>query len=386
MASGNLAADIIHRIAVEPVTRSALAREFELAPSTISAKVNELTEAGLIVEGGAALSRGGRPGKLLTLRYQSGRLGVISMGSRHARVGVADMSRKILSIREVRIDVGQGVDATLETLWAALRQVAAEDGGQLLAVGLCLPGPVDVERGVVVSPSRMPGWHNQPVAEMARQKMGIPVNMDNDANLAALGEYLTRGDDAAANSITLIAGSGIGSGIMANGELFRGSSYAAGDITHTKVEAAGDRLCSCGNRGCLETIASGAAIVRDLAAVGTHVDDIHDVIQLVRDGHPAANGVVREAGRQLGLALSTVVNFFNPGDVYLTGTLSSASVYVAAVRSQLYERCLPMATSGLRVEAAMAGAHAGLIGAAEIALIELLSQPSLPAEFSDPPA
>ena len=386
MASGNLAADIIHRIAVEPVTRSALAREFELAPSTISAKVNELTEAGLIVEGGAALSRGGRPGKLLTLRYQSGRLGVISMGSRHARVGVADMSRKILSIREVRIDVGQGVDATLDTLWAALRQVAAEDGGQLLAVGLCLPGPVDVERGVVVSPSRMPGWHNQPVAEMARQKMGIPVNMDNDANLAALGEYLSRGDDAAANSITLIAGSGIGSGIMANGELFRGSSYAAGDITHTKVEAAGDRLCSCGNRGCLETIASGAAIVRDLAAVGTHVDDIHDVIQLVRDGHPAANGVVREAGRQLGLALSTVVNFFNPGDVYLTGTLSSASVYVAAVRSQLYERCLPMATSGLRVEAAMAGAHAGLIGAAEIALIELLSQPSLPAEFSDPPA
>lgn len=386
MASGNLAADIIHRIAVEPVTRSALAREFELAPSTISAKVNELTEAGLIVEGGAALSRGGRPGKLLTLRYQSGRLGVISMGSRHARVGVADMSRKILSIREVRIDVGQGVDATLDTLWAALRQVAAEDGGQLLAVGLCLPGPVDVERGVVVSPSRMPGWHNQPVAEMARQKMGIPVNMDNDANLAALGEYLTRGEDAAANSITLIAGSGIGSGIMANGELFRGSSYAAGDITHTKVEAAGDRLCSCGNRGCLETIASGAAIVRDLAAVGTHVDDIHDVIQLVRDGHPAANGVVREAGRQLGLALSTVVNFFNPGDVYLTGTLSSASVYVAAVRSQLYERCLPMATSGLRVEAAMAGAHAGLIGAAEIALIELLSQPSLPAEFSDPPA
>lgn len=386
MASGNLAADIIHRIAVEPVTRSALAREFELAPSTISAKVNELTEAGLIVEGGAALSRGGRPGKLLTLRYQSGRLGVISMGSRHARVGVADMSRKILSIREVRIDVGQGVDATLDTLWAALRQVAAEDGGQLLAVGLCLPGPVDVERGVVVSPSRMPGWHNQPVAEMARQKMGIPVNMDNDANLAALGEYLTRGDDAAANSITLIAGSGIGSGIMANGELFRGSSYAAGDITHTKVEAAGDRLCSCGNRGCLETIASGAAIVRDLAAVGTHADGIHDVIQLVRDGHPAANGVVREAGRQLGLALSTVVNFFNPGDVYLTGTLSSASVYVAAVRSQLYERCLPMATSGLRVEAAMAGAHAGLIGAAEIALIELLSQPSLPAEFSDPPA
>ena len=125
MASGNLAADIIHRIAVEPVTRSALAREFELAPSTISAKVNELTEAGLIVEGGAALSRGGRPGKLLTLRYQSGRLGVISMGSRHARVGVADMSRKILSIREVRIDVGQGVDATLDTLWAALRQVAA---------------------------------------------------------------------------------------------------------------------------------------------------------------------------------------------------------------------------------------------------------------------
>ncbi|MFJ6417726.1 ROK family protein [Paeniglutamicibacter sp. NPDC091659] len=382
MSTGDLAVDVLRRIAVEPVTRSALAKEMGLAPSTISAKINDLMEAGLVQEGGSAPSRGGRPGRLLSISYQTGRVAVISMGAKHARLGLSDLSRAILSTTSIAIDVTQGPEATVELLAAGIRSMLEADGGDLLSVGICLPGPVDAVRRVVVAPSRMPGWHNQDVGALLEKALGVPAITDNDANLAALGEYLSR-PDAAANSITVLAGTGVGTGIMVNGQLYRGSTYASGDITHTKVEAAADRMCSCGNRGCLETIASGAAIVRDLAKVGIEASDIFEVLDMVRDGDPTANGVVREAGRQLGLALSTVVNFFNPGDVYLAGALSGASVYVAAVRSQLYERCLPLATSGLRVEAAHSGSEAGLVGAAELAIIHLLNQPTLPARFSE---
>lgn len=383
MSTGDIAVGMLRRIAVEPVTRSILAKEMGLAPSTISAKINYLMAAGLVQEGGVAPSRGGRPGRLLSISYQSGRIAVISMGAKHAQVGLSDLSRSILCTSSMIIDVAEGPEQTVERLAQEVRNLLESNGGELLSVGICLPGPVDAVRRVVVAPSRMPGWHNQDVGALLENALGVPAITDNDANLAALGEYLSR-NDAAANSITVLAGTGVGTGIIAGGELYRGSTYASGDITHTKVEAAADRMCTCGNRGCLETIASGAAIVRDLNEAGITVNDIFAVLDLVRDGDPTANGVIREAGRQLGLALSTVVNFFNPGDVYLTGALSAANVYVAAVRSQLYERCLPLVTAGLRVEAAQAGSDAGLIGAAELAIIHLLNQPGLPARFSEP--
>lgn len=382
MSSGNVAVNVLRRIAVGPATRSALAKELGLAPSTISAKINDLMDAGLVEERGMAPSLGGRPGRLLSIAYRSGRVAVISMGARHARMGISDLARNILCTSSIAIDVADGPATTVSLLAQEVRALLERNGGDLLSAGICLPGPVDAVRRVVVSPSRMPGWHNQDVGVLLEDALGVPAIVDNDANLAALGEYLSR-SDAASNSITVLAGTAIGTGIIASGELYRGSSYASGDITHTKVEAAADRMCSCGNRGCLETIASGAAIVRDLSKAGIEVNDISGVLAKVRDGDPTANGVVREAGRQLGLALSTVVNFFNPGDVYLSGGLSTAGVYVAAVRSQLYERCLPLATSELRVEASQPGSEVGLIGAAELSIIHLLNQQSLPARLPE---
>lgn len=385
MSAGDLSVDVMSRIATAPMSRSALAKALGLAPSTISAKVNDLINAGIIEEAGMAPSQGGRPGRLLSIAYRSGRVAVITISARHATVGLSDLSRNILCTSSIEIDVAEGPSATVSVLAQEVRKLIDRDGGDLLLTGICLPGPVDTVRRVVVSPSRMPGWHNQDVGALLEEALGVPAITDNDANLAALGEYLSRAD-AAENSITVLAGTAIGTGIIARGELYRGSTYASGDITHTKVEAAADRMCSCGNRGCLETIASGAAIVRDLSKAGVEVNDIQEVLLKVRDGDPTANGVVREAGRQLGLALSTVVNFFNPGDVYLSGSLSSASVYVAAVRSQLYERCLPLATAGLRVDASHPGHEVSLLGAAELSISHLLDHHTLPTRLSRPTA
>lgn len=383
MSAGNLAVDVLRRISVEPTTRSALAKSMGLAPSTVSAKVTELIASGVIEEQGVAPSLGGRPGRLLSIAHRSGRTAVIALGARHATVGLSDLSRNVVASTSIVVNVADGPEATVDLLAQEVQALIRSTGGDLLAAGIGLPGPVDTESRTVIAPARMPGWHRQDVGALLEGALSVPTVTDNDANLAALGEFLSR-TDAATNSITVLAGTGIGTGIIARGELYRGSSYASGDITHTKVEAANDRMCSCGNRGCLETIASGAAIVRDLSESGIAVKNINEVLLKVRDGDPAANGVVREAGRQLGLALSTVVNFFNPGDVYLSGGLSSANVYVAAVRSQLYERCLPLVTSGLRVEASKPGVETGLIGAAELSIMHLLNTRTLPGSLTHP--
>lgn len=189
MSTGDVAVGILRRIAAEPVTRSVLAKETGLAPSTVSAKITELMDAGLVQEGGAAPSRGGRPGRLLSISYTSGRIAVISMGAKHARLGLADFSRTILCSSAIDIDVADGPERTVELLANEVRALLERDGGDLLSVGICLPGPVDAVRRVVVAPSRMPGWHNQDVGALLEKQLGVPAITDNDANMAALGEY-----------------------------------------------------------------------------------------------------------------------------------------------------------------------------------------------------
>ncbi|NDZ99701.1 ROK family protein, partial [Streptomyces sp. SID10116] len=142
----------------------------------------------------------------------------------------------------------------------------------------------------------------------------------------------------------------------------------AGDISHVRVDAAGDRPCSCGNIGCLETVASGAALIRELARQGVEVSDTGDLLRLVADGDPQATTLVRTAGRHIGTVLSVVVNFFNPQAVALGGVLATAEPLVAAVRGVLYERCLPLATADLEITTTVTGVDAGLLGAGLTAL------------------
>jgi predicted NBD/HSP70 family sugar kinase len=198
--------------------------------------------------------------------------------------------------------------------------------------------------------------------------------VENDANLMALGEHVSS-PHPVRHSVTVKAGSAIGSGIVVDGVVYRGSDGAAGDFSHARVPAGGAIPCSCGNTGCLETIASGAALVRVLQEAGRDVTDTAQVIRLARSGDPEATTLVRTAGRHLGEVLCTVVNFFNPGAVFLGGGLSTVEPFVAAVRSQLYEGCHPLVTQRLLIARASAGADAGLVGAGRSVLDRVLAQP-----------
>lgn len=351
-------------------SRSQLADQLGVAASTVGLRVQSLLESGMLQEAGEGTSRGGRRPRILRVSQDGGIILTADLGGGHARIGRHGLSGAIHRVTSIPIDLTQGPDVTLAAVGDAMERMVT--GSVVRAIGVGLPGPVDVTTGSVDQPSRMPGWPGYRVGEHLSARFGgVHVAVDNDANLAALGEH---GEQfgSSHHSITVKAGTAIGSGIIVDGAVHRGASGAAGDITHTRIDGSGDLPCSCGNTGCLETVASGASLVRQMRERGvTGITGVDQVLSLARDADPVATTLVRTAGTHLGQALSGVVNFFNPHAVFLTGSMSASEPFLAAVRSRVYEACHPLATQRLRIEAAGAGPDAIILGAARLALEEL---------------
>lgn len=352
----------------EAVSRSGLATTLGIAASTVGLKVQSLLDAGLLREDGITTSRGGRPARVLRVRHDGDDILTVDLGGSHARIGRHSVNGALQEIVALPVVLAEGPISTLDAISRGLREISRD--GAIRAIGVSLPGPVDSTTGVVELPSRMPGWQGFRVGDALAERFGVPVAVENDANLAALGEHVTR-FGSSRHSITVKAGTAIGSGIIVDGRLHRGASFAAGDISHTRIDRAADAPCSCGNTGCLETVASGAGLVRRMREKGVDVSTTAEVLALAHNADPLASGMVRTAGKRLGEVLSGVVNFFNPHAVFLTGSMSASEPFIAAVRSRVYEGCHPLVTRDLIIEAAQTGADAILLGAARLVFDEL---------------
>lgn len=344
-------------------SRKEIAESLGIAPSTVSQRVQAMLAAGALEETGEGESSGGRRPRALRVPGSTGYLGVVDVGGTHARLGILRHGGELATTTEVALAIADGPETVLAQVTAALRELAgtAPDGGRLLGVGISLPGPVDVAQRALDSPSRMPGWSGFDVGSWLEDALGVPAVVENDANAMAVGEHFGHARRTR-HSVSVKAGSAIGAGILVDDRLYRGAGGAAGDITHTRIPAGGDTPCTCGNRGCLETVASGAALVRLLNEQGYDVEGTADVLALVRDAEPVATTLTRTAGRHLGAALCTVVNFFNPGAVYLGGALSTLEPFVSAIRSQIYEGAHPLMTRDLVIAPSGLGADANLVG------------------------
>ncbi|WP_242504175.1 ROK family transcriptional regulator [Promicromonospora panici] len=358
-------------------SRKEIAESLGIAPSTVSQRVQAMLASGVLEETGEGASSGGRRPRALRVPGSTGYLGVVDVGGTHARLGILRHGGELATTTEVALAIADGPEPVLTQVTTALRELAgtlgseagagapgsgaSADGGRLLGVGISLPGPVDVARRALDSPSRMPGWSGFDVGSWLEDALGVPAVVENDANAMAVGEHFGH-PRRTRHTVSVKAGSAIGAGILVDDRLHRGAGGAAGDITHTRIPAAGDTPCSCGNRGCLETVASGAALVRLLREQGYDVAATADVLDLVRDAEPVATTLTRTAGRHLGEVLCAVVNFFNPGAVYLGGALSTLEPFVSAIRSQIYEGAHPLMTRDLVIAPSALGADANLVG------------------------
>lgn len=361
-------------------SRAELVRELGLAASTVSLRVQELVAAGLLTESGEGASRGGRRPRLLRVGRHDGVALAADLGSHHGRMAAVGPDGSVMDAADHSHDLTAGPEQAVEWLverLGALAQRQLEAGRTVSGVGVAFPGPVDVRTGCVLSPSRMPGWNRFPLRDVLTRRLGLPVFVDNDATLMAVGEHLTERRQLE-HLVVVKVGRGIGCGVISGGRPYRGANGVAGDISHVRVDAAQERPCSCGNIGCLETVASGAALQRELALQGPTVDGTTDLLRLVADGDPYATTLVRTAGRHIGAVLGVIVNFFNPQAVLLGGALAAAEPLVASVRGVLYERCLPMATAGLEISTTMTGRDSGLLGAGLTVLRDTLPHTAAP--------
>ena len=348
-------------------SRGELRKQLGLSASTVSSVVRRLINQKLIEEVGSGSSTGGRRPARLQARQSGSTWVVAELGGEHVRLGLTRAGRHDLTISELSINVLDGPAPTLETIRAGWETLLTDHpSAKVVSGAVGLPGPVSAMTGELTAPSRMPGWHGTRVGDELAEALGAPVQVENDARAAALGEYVARAGDVS-TFIYIKAGSGIGGAYVQDGKIVHGGAGVAGDITHGPVADAGDQPCTCGRVGCLETIASGAAIRRTLKANGLETTSVSDVVDLAVTFEPAATAAVRQSGKHLGNALAPLVNFLNPSAVLIGGSLSGVDTFVAAVRSAIYDSSLAMNTQNLLIEAAKAGPDAALIGLTRLA-------------------
>jgi predicted NBD/HSP70 family sugar kinase len=250
---------------------------------------------------------------------------------------------------------------------------SGRDPGDLAGIGIGVPGPVEHSTGTPVKPPIMPGWDGYNVVAYMQRWQPVPVLVDNDVNIMALGERTAHWPEHR-NFLFIKVATGIGAGIISNGELQRGANGTAGDLGHVRVPRGDDVLCRCGNYGCLEALASAPAIAHELAGFGVQANNSADILRLVADGNLEAIQALRQAGRDLGTVLATCVNLLNPSMIVIGGSLGQGGEHLmAGVREIVYQRSLPLATSHLRIGLSKAGDQAAILGASQMVTQHVLS-------------
>ena len=348
------------------VTRADLVRRTGLSRSTIAQRLDVLIAQQLVRESGASVSTGGRPPATLAFNPGAGIVLGADLGATHARLAATDLAGDTLAEEAGDLDIADGPERVLgavhERFEGLLRRVG-RSAADVRGIGVGVPGPVAYSTGQPVNPPLMPGWDGFSLPGWFEQRYEAPVLVDNDVNVMAVGEQRTQWSECE-HLLFVKVGTGIGCGITADRRIRRGALGAAGDIGHVRLSGHDDVICRCGNTGCLEAIAGGAALAARLREAGREAASSRDVVRLVRDGDTLAIRLVREAGRSLGEVLASCVNLFNPEAIVIGGALGQAHApLLAGVREVTIRRSLPLATRHLRIVPSRLGARAGIVGA-----------------------
>lgn len=359
-----------------PRTRADLAKSTGLSRPTVAQRIDQLLGLGLITPVSDAVSTGGRPSSQFAFNPRARVVVAADFGASHARLAVTDLTGTVLAELGEEREISDGPNSAIEWLTtSALRLLDEADRSvvDVVGVGIGLPGPVEFSTGRPINPPIMPGWDRFDLPGALKETFSAPVLVDNDVNIMALGEHATSYPNVEHLVFVKVA-TGIGAGIISGGQLHRGAQGSAGDLGHVAAPHGEGIICRCGNEGCLEAVASGPAIVARLAEQGIHVTDSRALLELSRSGSPEAVAALRQAGREIGAVLASIVSLLNPSVIAIGGLLAQSNDgLLAGIREVVYGRSLPLATGELQIVAARTGDHAGVIGAATMVIQHVLS-------------
>lgn len=358
------------------VSRSSLARTLGVAPSTVSLRVEALRGLGLITEEGVEDSRGGRRARRLRLVPDAGLVVAVDIGARHANLALADLTGEQRLSRQMSTPLPADPAEFANRLWDEIRdgfQTIGVDVAKLWAIAIGVPAPVAFPTGRLAMPTFMPAWHDTDLSSLLAAYTTVPVLIENDANLLAIAESALPDRPPVDDLLAVKLGTRIGCGIITAGRLHRGVSGAAGEIGHTAADGEAVISCTCSIPNCAESVASGGAITAVLRARGYDVGGPADVVALSQTPDPVVTEVLREAGSRIGKVLSSAANLLNPREIVLGGTMAGSALLVAAIRAELFQRCLPLVANDLEVRAAQSPSTVGIRGATQVAIEEMLA-------------
>ena len=318
----------------------------------------------------------------------------IDLGGTKIVSGLVDGEGRIVTRQRRNTEAREGPAAVLDRMIEATAGLLAGDGldsNRIIAVGVAAPGPIDAVSGVVTAPPNLPGWHDVPLAKLIQDRLSLPTFLDNDANAAALGEHRFGAGRGVEHLIYVTASTGIGGGFILDGCLYRGATGAAAEVGHMTILAHGP-LCGCGNRGCLEALASGTAIARearervargapsliaDLAQGASDSISAKMVAEAADMGDADANEILDQAMIYLGVGMANLVNLFNPQLLVIGGGLTKMGPRLfEPVRRMVGLRAFPAAASAVEIKQAELGENVGLLGAAAVAMTASVDNPS----------
>jgi len=314
----------------------------------------------------------------------------IDLGGTDIKAGLVDEDGNVLAVRRTPTETESGVNGVLSRLAELVKELSTDmpATGELVGVGLGIPGSIDLHSNRVRACANLKGWENRDIAAELSTLLGRPVFIENDANLAAYAEYLHGAGQKVASLMTLTLGTGVGGGMILNGKIWRGADGTASEVGHMIVTSDG-RLCGCGQRGCLETYASASSIARiaeerlqsgtesSLRAVHNSSGGITSkiVAEHAANGDKVALDVWNEACRHLAEAIVGLQHVINPGRIILAGGMSAAgSILLDTVRRYVDQLMPGKIGTHPDVQLAKLGNDAGFLGAALLVFNECESQ------------
>ncbi len=370
------AGSILSLVASGTASRAELLQASGLSRVTVTQRLNALMASGLVRETEQTLPSGGRPTRMLAVNAAAGFVLVANVGETHIHLAAMDLTPEIIVQATIPFSPSAPAETTLqdvEAAFSALAEKARATHGLFLGISLSLPTPVDFKRGRVVGPSVLPDWDDFDLIGHLGRRFDVPVYVENDVNLMTIYEY-RRHFPSFDDMLFIKAGTGIGSGMIADGRVFRGAQGAAGDIGHIQFSSEDAPLCRCGKFGCVEARAAGWAIARDLTARGFKAETARDVIDLVERNTPEAIMLLRASGRAIGEVVSDAVSIINPSLIVVGGTLALGGDFLlSGIRELVYQRCLPLATRDLSIVLSASHEDSALFGAAYLLLEDMFA-------------
>jgi glucokinase-like ROK family protein len=356
------------------ISRADIARQTGLSPSTVSAIVGELERAGLVREIGAGASRGGRRPVLVGFRDDAYSLVGVEMGATHVSAVLTDLRGNVRAFRDTHVAVRDDPDAALATVREVVDECLTAERvsrKRVVGIGVAVPSPVHPQRPGKLSPLILPAWRDHDLQEELQSAFELPVYVDNDANLGALSERFW-GAGAGGEDLAFIkVATGIGSGHIINGALYRGAGGTAGEIGHIAMDPNGPR-CVCGLRGCLATFIGAEALLtraRKMWGRSKRNPTIADIVEGSRAGDPVAKELVDSVGHYLGIVVAGLLNLLNPAVVVLGGEITSVGdLLLDPVRASIRARALSTSVAETRIVSSRLGERSIAVGAATMVL------------------